>query len=209
MVPSTFHHFPIHRPFVSQPLGGEAVVEVVVDGVQLRPEAEEALAQLAVVVFGEVAEETVQHLTLFVGKETAVVQLMQVGDVGQHLVGICQLLVDVVEIGQQQLSPAIEMIQRLVDARHRCERLVQLANQLDGVGHTPLGEFAEQVADGGIGRAPDGLAGQAHQVLVEEERGTLVGKDDGEVRQVGAVFAEDILSHIFQEGLHTSMISFL
>ena len=158
---------------------------------------------------GEVAEESAQNLTLLVGEEGAVVHLVQVGDVGQHLVGIGHLLVDVVEVGQQQLSPAIEMIQRLVDTRHRRERLVQLAHQLDGVGHTTFGILAEQVADGGVGGAPDGLASLAHQVLIEEQRGALVGEDDGEARQVGAVLAEDVLSHIFQEGLHTSMISFL
>ena len=38
---------------------------------------------------------------------------------------------------------------------------------------------AEEVADGDVCRAPERAACEACEVLVEEERGALVGEDDG------------------------------
>ena len=161
-------------------MGCETLVEVVVDVGQVCPQSDEALTQLALAVVGEVAEETAQHLPLLFSEEGVVVHLVQVCDVGQHVVGIGHLLVDVVEVSQQQLAPSEEVVEGLVDASLCGERLVQLAHQLHGVGHLQRGVAAEEVADGDIGRAPDGLASLACQVVVEKEGGTLVGEDHGE-----------------------------
>ena len=46
---------------------------------------------------------------------------------------------------------------------------------------------AEEVADGDVGRTPERLSGEARKMLVEEERGTLVGEDNGYATEVGAI----------------------
>ena len=58
---------------------------------------------------------------------------MQVAHVAEHLGGIGHVLVDVVEIGQQQLSPSVKMVECLVDARACHKTLVQVAGEFDGV----------------------------------------------------------------------------
>ena len=137
---------------------GEALVEVVVDVGKVAPEAQEALLQLRLVLFGEVAEEVFQELALLIGKVAEVVELMDVAQVGKDTVGIGHILVDVVEVADEQLSPAVELVERLVRTRMQAERLVQVANQLDGVANRQRRLLAEQFADGDIGRTPKRLA---------------------------------------------------
>ena len=168
-----------------------------VDVGKVAPQPQEALLQLAVVLQGKVAEKSSNHGTLLVGQVRDVVQLVDVAQIGEDAVGIGHVLVDVVEVRQQQLAPAVELVQRLLHARTLAERLVQVAHQLDGVGHHQVRLLAEEVADGDVGRAPEGLAGQPRQVLVQKQRGTLVGEYHGDARQVGAVLADDVLGHIF------------
>ena len=150
----------------------------------------------------EVAEEAFQHIALLGSEEAVVVHLVQVAQVGKDAVGGCQLLVDVVEVGQQQLSPSIEVVEGLVDARLCGERAVQFAHQFDGVGEHALGMAAEEVADGGVGGAPDGLACQARQVVVEEQRGALVGEHDGGVCQVGSIFFQYVEGYVLKKRFH-------
>ena len=68
------------------------------------------------------------------------------------------------------------MVKSLVDARTLYEALVEVAHQLDGVGHIALAETTEQIADGDVGGAPQWFPRKACQVLVEEQRGTFVGE---------------------------------
>ena len=56
---------------------------------------------------------------------------------------------------------------------------MQVAYQLYGVGYLALGIASEELANGEIGGAPDGLPSQAGYMLVEKQRGTLVGKNHG------------------------------
>ena len=39
---------------------------------------------------------------------------MNVAQIGEHKIGISHILIDVVEIGQQQLSPTIELVKRFL-----------------------------------------------------------------------------------------------
>ena len=94
------------------------------------------------------------------------------------------------------------MIEALVDARTLGETLVEFADEFDGVGHLQCGVAAEEFADGDIGRTPQGLPCETGQVLVEEERGTLVGEDDGHTGEVGAVFGHQVCCDVFEETLH-------
>ena len=58
---------------------------------------------------------------------------------------------------------------------------------------------AEELADGNIGGCPDGCTREPCQRFVQEQRGTLIGEDDGHVRKVGAVAVDDVLGDIVQK----------
>ena len=92
-----------------------------IDVGKVTPQVQEALFQLAVVILGEIAEETVNHLALLVGEIRDVVEFVDVFQIGKHAVGIGHVLVDVVEVGQQQLSPAVELVERLLRLRAQAE----------------------------------------------------------------------------------------
>ena len=124
-----------------------------VDVAEVRPQTEEALLQFRVDVVAEVGEEALQHLFLLVVEIRYVVELVNVLKVAEYAVGVCHVLVDVVEVGKQQLSPAVEMVERLVDARTLRERLVYVAYQLYRVGWLEVGMLAEEVADSDVGWA--------------------------------------------------------
>ena len=64
---------------------------------------------------------------------------MEVAQVGKHLVGIGHALVDVVEVGQQQLSPAIEVVECFVKTSMLDEALVQVGNEFQLVGYVQGG----------------------------------------------------------------------
>ena len=94
-------------------------------------------------LFGEVAEEAVQQFTLFIGQISQVVQFMNVAQIGKDTVGICHILVNVVEVADKQLSPAEELVECLVGTRLSAERLMEVAYQFQGVGNTELRLLSE------------------------------------------------------------------
>ena len=131
-------HLAVEGSLVGELLTGEGVVKGVVDVADVTPQAQEALLEFGVMVVGEVAEEAAYHLALFVGEVRDVVELVDVAQVGKHLVGRAHVLVEVVEVGEQQLSPAVEVVEGLVDARTTGEALVEFADEQDGVGDLQL-----------------------------------------------------------------------
>ena len=79
---------------------------------------------------------------------------MQVAQVGQHAVGIGHILVDIVEVAEQQLSPTIELIKRFRRTSHSAERLMEQADRLNRVGNLQVALLTEQIADGDVGWTP-------------------------------------------------------
>ena len=94
-------HRAVEGTFVGETLLGKALVEVVVDIDEVAPQTQEALFELRLVLFSEVAEKVLQQLALLIGKVAEVVELMDVAQVGKDTVGIGHILVDVVEIADQ------------------------------------------------------------------------------------------------------------
>ena len=154
------------------------------------------------VVVGEIAEKLAKYGFLFVRQVRQVVQFVDVPDVGKHLVGIGHVLVYVVEVGQQQLSPAVEVVKGLVDACHPDETFIQVAYQLYLVAHGSCGVVAEQLADGHVGRAPHGSPGLSGQALAEEERCPLVGKYHCRACKLVAVLGQYVLRHKIKKCPH-------
>ena len=118
------------------------------------------------------------------------VERLEVGQVGEELLHIDQILVGIIEVGQNLLAPAIEGVQRLLHVCLLHIKAVDAANRFDGVGHDDGREAVEQFADGQIRGSPDrrGLfaLGILHQVFGEEEARALVGAHDGHLAEVAA-----------------------
>ena len=131
-------HLAVEGTLVGELAAGELVVEVAVDVADVAPQAQEAFLEFAVMVFGEVAEESAYHLALLVSEVGHIVELVDVAQVGEDLIGWSHVLVEIVEVGEQQLSPAIEVVEGLVDARAEGEALVEFADEEDGVGNLQL-----------------------------------------------------------------------
>ena len=107
----------IEGTLVGQTLGSQTLVEIVVNVGKVTPQTQETLLEFAVVVVGEIAEEPLYGYTLLVSEVRDVVELMDVAQVGKDTVCVGQVLVDVVEVGKQQLSPAEETVEGLAGAR--------------------------------------------------------------------------------------------
>ena len=55
---------------------------------------------------------------------------------------------------------------------------MDIAHQFDGIGNAPFRLRPEEFANGELGRTPDGAVSQSGEVLVDEQRGTLVGENN-------------------------------
>ena len=80
-------------------------------------------------ILGEVAEEASDHLALFVGEIGDIVELMDIPQVLEYLVCRAHVLIQIVEVGQEQLSPAVEMIQGFIHSCGLDEDLMQFTDQ--------------------------------------------------------------------------------
>ena len=131
-------HLTVEGSLVGELTAGKLVVVVAVDVADVAPQAQEPFLEFAVMVVGEVAEEAAYHLALLVGKVGHIVELVDVAEVGEDLIGWPHVLVEVVEVGEQQLPPAVEVVEGLVDACAVGEALVEFADEEDGVGDLQL-----------------------------------------------------------------------
>lgn len=195
-----FRHLPIQTTFVSQTLLFESGVERSVNLVEFIPNRQEFLLELAFGLFGlEIGEKLGEKLLLLVGKIGRVVEFVYVAKVGEDAARVGEVFVDVVEVGKQQLSPREELVERFVLARDGGENAVEVADEFHRIGHFERAVVAKQVADGDVRRAPDGLVGESGEVVVEEERRTLVGENDSDFRKLGAELADEVFGDVSEK----------
>ena len=91
------------------------------------------------------------------------------------------------------------MVERLVLARDSGENAVEVADEFHRIGHFERAVVAKQVADGDVRWAPDGLVGESGEVVVEEERRTLVGEHDSDFRKLGAELADEVFGDVSEK----------
>ena len=139
---------------------------------------------------------------MLVGEIRHVVEFVDVAQVSKDTVCRTHILVEVVEVGEQQLPPAIEVVECLVDACATGKTLMEFADEQDGVGHLKPGVAAEKIADGDISRTPQWTFCLMGKVVVEEQRGTLVREDDGDTGEVGAKAGEEVGGDVFEKRKH-------
>ena len=122
---------------------------------------------------------------------------MDVAEQGENLLGIAQMLVDIIKITQHHFAPAIELLQCLVLASHMAIGFVEFADEFDAVSQSEFRQRLEDFADGGVSRTPDGVVAQLRQRLVEKQCSTLVGEHNRHLVKVCSV----LLQYVFGNGL--------
>ena len=152
-----------------------------------------------------------QHLLLFGCKIRNIVQFVNISHVFEHKRCVSHILVNIVEVGQHNLSPGVEMVERLCHACHLHKCLMKIANKFYWVCNYLIRMFAKQFTDSKISRAPHRSVDSLRKIFVKEQACPLVGEDDGCVRQIAAILPNDIFCYIFQKCLHafTSTILFI
>ncbi|MCR5314694.1 MAG: hypothetical protein K6E52_02205 [Bacteroidaceae bacterium] len=109
--------------------------------------------------------------------EVEVGELFDVGDVDEECLRIDHVVVDVLEVVEQNLSPRIELVERLLALGHLDVSVVKVEHQQRLVGHGEPAQRLIDFADCRIARCPEGWGEVVRQILIEEQAGTLVGKD--------------------------------
>ena len=144
----------------------QILVQGLVNCRHLVPQTHETPSHERVLARGEISEEAHQRLALLVAEETVVGQFAQLPDVAEHFSGIGHVLVNVVKVGQDNLSPVPEAVQRLAFdglgsllakdtlAHARYINMVEAADGIYRVGYDMLAQGEEQVAKRGISRCP-------------------------------------------------------
>jgi len=96
------------------------------------------------------SEERLKALALLVGEEGEVAHLLPRLKADEELVGIHEILVEVIEVGKHELAPREEMVERLIAARELDISLVKAEDEVYLVGDDERGMAPEEVADGEI-----------------------------------------------------------
>ena len=198
------HDLPLEHALVGQPLGEEALAEVGVDGVELLPELAEALLEQRVAVVEVLVEEGFERCLLLLAEFGHGVEFMIVFHLAEDLAGGCHVLVDIVEVAEQQLSPTEEVVERLDGAvlHHVLVGAIEQGDELQVVGNAQWRLAFEEVADGDIGRTPERLA-QSAEILIHEELGAVVGEHHSHVVELVAELAIEVFGNYLEEWFYS------
>ena len=147
----------------------------------------------------KVGKETPDEFFLRVVEKAHVIQLFEFLKVAKQLRGIGHVLVHIVEVGQDAVSPAVEGVERKFVGRGIARAAqevhvmgVEPAHTVDGIVERHVREFAKKLADRHITRRPQRgvVGGVFNQVVIEEQTGAAVGEDHHHAAQIGEVGAQ-------------------
>ena len=129
---------------------------------------------------------------------------LEVPHVLHEFLRIHQVLVHVVKIGQQHLSPEEELVQRFGLGIKGGVAGVQFQQQAQAVGRVGIGHLAEEIVDGVERRHHHrpfpGGAQKVSQVLLEEDQGTAVGEDEASALYI--LSRQIMRGHLLQKRFH-------
>ena len=191
----TLYDIAVKHALVGQSVFPQTVSESVVERSEILPDVVELLLQDGFSF--HFAEELLQTFILLFGEEGEVAHLLPCLKVDEQFVGFHKVLVEVIEVGEHELSPREEMVEGLLAACELHVFAVKAEDELYLVGHLQVGMLAEEVTDRYIGRAPDGVSRFVKECLVEEERCTFVREYHGDVGKVlHTVLGDDIFGDV-------------
>ena len=168
------------------------------------PRVQELLLQPGAAVQGETSEEALQRLPLVVIEVVQVLEAFLVGDVGEDGLCICQMLVDVVEVGHQHFAPAPELVERLgvVSPEHFLHDAVQMEDAFQRLSHLERCERLEEVVHHAVAGRPNRLVAQERQFTAQEHPGSLAREDYRHVAHVVREVRQHISCYETKEGVH-------
>ena len=181
----------------------ESGLDAVLVRVQMHGEAAAAVP--------EVGDEVLHRLALHFRQVAEIVLDVLVGYyIGKKVPGVYQILVDVVEIGQDDLSPEDELVQGLMFRVNGAIAVVEGQQQGNAPADRRPVHAAKEVVDGKRLRRHDGTARpllpqQVPQVLPEEDRGPSVGENEAVVLDAGL---QIVRGHLFQKRRFHTLLRF-
>ena len=177
----------MNHALVSEPLLAQTIAETVIDVGPASPNRHKTLFFLGKLAFEpEASPETGDHLDLF-GSQIGAVALerFQVAHIGEKHVGIDQVLVDLIEIGQQHAAPEIKRVETFVVIAG--VDFVKLGNELDLIAQAhpshPLHDFPQTLETGLPQRTPS----HRGERIAEKEPGPAARKHHAQRRNLVAV----------------------
>ena len=133
------------------------------------------------------ADKAVNRIPLVIGKIGIVIlNLLQIGHIGKKLLGICKILVNVIEVPKKDISPEDELIQRFRLRIKLPVTLIKTEQQPDLVGRSHCAYLIKEIVDRQHLRhlqrnIRTGCHNGFSQILPEESHRTPVRKDEASV----------------------------
>ena len=176
-----FHHLAHEGSLVGRHVGGHGLFQIAVElrhSVPKEPERRLDAGQMVRLEFGE---EVLQSFSLIVAEEIGLGQLVEVLGVEEQFVGVHQMLVDVLEVGEQDFTPTPEAVDGFFSATFFGQQFlveaVECGDGGDGVGYRLAGKAHEELVDADVAGRPDGFVGDGRDFLREKQTGALARKD--------------------------------
>ena len=189
-------HFAVEHPLVGDSLRFQTLLVLPVDFAQRVPHQGKPALQSGIVLDGEVVEELADCLFLFILHEVeALGHVVEVFQVAEKRIGICHILVGVVEVAYHHFAPEIEVVKRLVAARDLNVRSVEVAHQLHRIADEKARRLSEQFADAQVGRRPEWLLRFFGEVFVEKQSGAFVREDYCRAAQFASGLFKQVVRH--------------
>ena len=106
VLPQALHHLPVEYTYIESSLGLECLLQSTIEGKHVAPHMQKAFLDDRITFGGEVAEELPECFFLFRCQIVQMFQAVLVIYVGEHQTGICHVLVDIIEVREDYLSPS-------------------------------------------------------------------------------------------------------
>ena len=152
--PDLLSQVAVHHPLISHSAGAEPLAETMVERTEEVPDLEEAAFDVLLAVFRadpvpEMVDKTADGFLLRRGQiGEFILDSFEIRHVGKQGVGIDEILVRVVEVGEQDIAPEDEFVQGLLQRRKVFIDLIELQQKGHLVGLGKMPGPVEKVIDG-------------------------------------------------------------
>ena len=82
----------------------------------MTPKLQKSTFQFAIMFFAEITEELLEDIALLLAQIRGVVVFVDIAEIGEDMLCRSHVLVEVIEIREQDLSPSVEMVEGFVNS---------------------------------------------------------------------------------------------
>ncbi len=134
---------------------------------------------------------------LFIQVIKLIIKLLQVRNIPEQVVGIEQVFVDVVKIGQQNFTPKEKFVQRFLMAGHFAVNLLKFKYQGHLIGQLQARKRGDQFVYGGNFGRKHGILNQLIQVSGKKNTSSPARKNQAEFAQFITMIRVQITGNLF------------